>query len=371
MTTNTTRIAFMGIKGLPSKAGADRVVEAIVQRLDKQQYELTAYCSGAVVPEGTRLEGVKLVRIPVLPGKYLHAPSLFLFSALHALWRGGYDMVHVHNVEACFVLPLLRLRYKVISTSHGPAYKRDKWGEFAKSVIRLTEYPYISFSNVVTSVSRHLATYYQQTYKKQVHYLPNGVDSDIRIDDAAAGEILQQHGLQRGEYILFAAGRIMATKGCHFLLQAFREVPGDMKLLVVGDLTQIPAYAQQLHELADERVHFVPFVDSKETLLGIVQNCRVFVFPSTVEAMSMMLLEVASLGVPIVCSDIPENIDVVPERALFFESANVADLREKLEWALAHPEEMQQLARRAQEWVNQNNQWDTIVKDYEVLYQAM
>lgn len=367
----TTKIAYLGIKGLPSQAGADRVVEAIVQRLDTQRYSLTAYCSSAVVPAGTRFEGVSLVRIPVLPGKYLHAPSLFLLAALHALLFGRYDMVHVHNVEACFVLPLLRLRYKVISTSHGPAYKRDKWGSLARAVIRLTEYPFIAFSNRITSVSRHLAIYYQQTYNKQVTYLPNGIDHAAQLDRAAADSLLQTYGVRAGEYILFAAGRIMATKGCHYLLEAFRDLEADSKLLVVGDLAQIPAYAEQLRLLADERVRFVPFISAKETLLAIVQGCRFFVFPSTVEAMSMMLLEVASLGVPIVCSNIPENVDVVPERALFFQSADVADLRAKLQWAIENPAAMQELACCAREWVNQHNQWDDIVKHYDALYQTL
>lgn len=366
----TTKIAYLGIKGLPSRAGADRVVEAIVRRLDKQEYRITAYCNNTI-PADTQVEGVRLIRIPALPGKYLHAPSLFLFAAIHALLIGRYDIVHVHNVEACFVLPLLRLRYKVISTSHGSAQKRDKWSRFAKTLIRLTEYPFIHFSNCITSVSRHLAISYQEMYKKQVHYVPNGIDHDVSADHPAAENVLREHGLQPGEYILFAAGRIIPTKGCHFLLEAFRCLDTQHKLLVVGDLSQMPVYAQQLKALADERVRFVPFVDSKETLLGIVQCCRLFVFPSTVEAMSMMLLEVASLSVPIVCSDIPENTDVLPERALFFTSADVSDLHEKLQWALEHPDDMGQFAEQARDWVNRNNQWDAIVKEYEHLYQTM
>jgi glycosyltransferase involved in cell wall biosynthesis len=85
----------------------------------------------------------------------------------------------------------------------------------------------------------------------------------------------------------------------------------------------------------------------------------------------MMLLEVASLSVPIVCSDIPENTDVLPERALFFTSADVSDLHEKLQWALEHPDDMGQFAEQARDWVNRNNQWNTIVKEYEQLYQTI
>ena len=82
----------------------------------------------------------------------------------------------------------------------------------------------------------------------------------------------------------------------------------------------------------------------------------------------MMLLETASVGTPIVASDIPENTGVLPEQVLFFESANVDDLREKLEYALDHPDEMHDLSAQAKNWVNYKYRWHDIVKEYEFMY---
>ncbi len=365
------QIAYLGIKGLPSRAGADRVVEAIVRGIDHEHYRPVVYCSSIEVPKETVLPGVALIRIKALPGKHLHATSLFLFAALHCLLFGRYDLVHLHNVEASFVLPLLRLRYRVITTSHGPAQARDKWGKLAKVLIRSMEYPYIYFSSRITSVAKPLATYYQATYGRPVDYLPNGVDKDVTIDVASVQALLGEHGVQPGRYLLFAAGRVLATKGCHHLLQAYRELAVDDKLVIVGDTSHVPAYARQLEELADERVVFIPFVADKATVLGLIQSARLFVFPSTVEAMSMMLLEAASVGTPILCSDIPENTTVLPEQALFFATADANDLAQKLAWALAHPTEMAQLGEAARTWVQQQYDWQTIVEQYEQLYQEV
>lgn len=362
------RIAYLGIKGLPSKAGADRVVEAILAKLDKRRYQATVYCSRRAVPKGLILPAIELICLPTLPGKHLNALSLFCLSALHCFWLGNYDLVHLHNVEAAFVLPLLRLRYKVISTSHGAAQARDKWGKVAKTLLRLTEYPYIYLSNLVTSVSKPLATYYEQQYKRPVHYLPNGVEVENAVDDQAAAALLQAHGVTPGNYLLFAAGRIMATKGCHLLLEAFQTLPTAAKLVIIGDASHVPAYRARLLELADERVVMLPFVSEKATLFGLVHAARLFVFPSTVEGMSMMLLEVASLGVPVVASDIPENKAVLPEEALFFQSGNVADLHRQLQWALANHEATRALGRHAQAWVHDQYEWSHIVRQYEQLY---
>ncbi len=365
------RIAYIGIKGLPSQAGADRVVEAIVLGIDGKRYQPIVYCSQRVVPEGASIPNGQLIRLPTLPGKHLHATSLFLFSALHALILGNYDLIHLHNVEASFVLPLLRLRYKVVSTSHGPAQAREKWGKVAKYLIRLMEYPYALLSNHCTSVSLPLATYYQQRYKRDVHYIPNGVAGETSADLKAATAVLLQHNVRPGRFILFAAGRVIPTKGCHFLLQAFGQLDTDMQLIILGDIGQLPVYTQYLQELADNRTHFIPFISAKETLFGLISAAHLFVFPSTIEAMSMMLLEVSALGTPIICSDIPENRSVLPEQTLFFESKNVDDLREKLDWALNHPKQMQSLAAKAQRFVNRSYSWDKIIPQYQALYETV
>ena len=85
----------------------------------------------------------------------------------------------------------------------------------------------------------------------------------------------------------------------------------------------------------------------------------------------MMLLEVASLGTPLLSSDIPENATVLPEHALFFESGDADDLRSKLDWALHHAEQMREMGNEAKRWVMKNYHWDSIVNQYEALYQRI
>ena len=153
------------------------------------------------------------------------------------------------------------------------------------------EYPYVMFSNRITSVSSTLADYYRQRYQKSVDYFPNGIDAAIEVDGVAAQQLLDEQGVGRSKYIMFAAGRIIPTKGCHVLLEAFAQIPTDHKLIVVGDMSHVPAYAEKLQGMADDRVCFIPFVASKATLFGLIEKADLFVFPSSVEAKSMMLLD--------------------------------------------------------------------------------
>jgi glycosyltransferase involved in cell wall biosynthesis len=116
-------------------------------------------------------------------------------------------------------------------------------------------------------------------------------------------------------------------------------------------------------------VWFVPFIHSREELNELIRGATFFVFPSTVEGMSLMLLEVASLGTALVCSDIAENVAVLQDHAMYFRSGDVEDLAEKLRWALSHQDEMQELAIRAQAHMRAHFAWDHIVDQYEALYQ--
>jgi glycosyltransferase involved in cell wall biosynthesis len=202
-------------------------------------------------------------------------------------------------------------------------------------------------------------------------FLPNGVDADFDIDKETALDLLAQNDARAEQLVLFAAGRIIPTKGCHYLIQAFQNVGTDSNLIIVGDTSQLPKYERKLRELADNRVRFLPFISKKEVLFGLYSSAHLFVFPSTVEAMSMVLLEVSALGIPIICSDIPENRSVLSEFALFFKSGDSDDLAEKLDWALQHPQEMQILAMNAQRRVHRVFRWDIIVRQYQAIYEAV
>jgi len=365
------RIAYLGSKGLPSKSGTERVVEAIVSRLT-DDHDISVYCDSRYTPKGTKVEGVHLIRIFTLKGKHTQATSLFFLSALHALLC-QYDVIHVHGVDACFILPILRLKYRVISTAHGTwgRLMRDKWGKVAQFLLRLMEYPFVYLSNYATSVSCPDADYLKARYKRNVIYIPNGVDDGIQFNLKKAGNKLLQVSLEPENYLMFAAGRIDPTKGCHLVLEALNHLGNSYKLAIVADLNQVPSYSDHLREIADKKqVVFIPPISDRELLFGMVKLARLFIFPSTHEGMSMMLLEAASLQAAIICSDIPENKIVMQDNVLYFRSGNVIDLADKIQWALDHPDEMSSLGQKASTHVKDTLTWEKIAKQYEEIYMA-
>lgn len=364
------KVAYIGIKGLPSKGGAERVVEALVTRMPRWGISPYVYCDAEYTLKDTRLEGVQLIRLPTVKGKYLRSASLDLFAALHAVRSGEYDLIHLHNVEASFVLPLLRLRYKVMSSSHGGAYWRAKWGPLAKQMIRLMDIPFMKLSNLVTSVSRVDALDLTRRFGRAVLYIPNGVGEEYTPDLDGAGLILAQHGLKPDGYLLFVAGRIEPTKGAHLAIEAVNAI-NELPLLVVGDDRHVPEYGARLREMASTCIRFQPFVDDPRIVFGLVAQSVCFIFPSSVEAMSMALLEAAALGTPILCSDIPANREILQNDGCYFESENVQSLTYQLQWLLAHRSQSRETSRQAQQRIGRDYAWDAIAERYAKLYQSL
>ncbi|MGI9542336.1 MAG: glycosyltransferase [Cyclobacteriaceae bacterium] len=364
------RIAFFGLKYYPSQGGSSRIAESIAREL-RHRYEITIYCypnsrSQTFMPE------VKVVNVPRFP---FGSAGVFLYyfcCCTHLFWSKPYDLIHVHKTDSALFIPILRRKAKVIATSQEAPYLRDKWKFFGKAYFRLMEKFFIHSSALLTSVSKPLADYYQRTYGRQVHYVPNGVDITREKEQKEAMEILNRNEIG-GPYLMFAARRIMSTKGCHTFLLALKRLNYTGTVLVVGDDKQVPGYTKKLRDLAKGLdVRFVGYVSGKSTLLSLVENSKLFVFPSETEGLSLMLLEVATVGTPIICSDIPENAAVfTSNEARFFADKDSDDLARQLEWALAHSAEMQNLAQEASKKVIHEFSSEVVAKKYDYLYRQL
>ena len=289
--------------------------------------------------------------LPGAPGAFLY----FFMSALHLLFRRDIDLVHMHKTDPAFFLPLLRIRYKVISTSQEAPYRRDKWNRIAKAYFHLAERMFIRWSNIATCIAEPLTAYYNKRYGSDVIFIPNGINppDPAAFDRDRAKGYLPEGASMDKPFIMFSARRLMSTKGTHTLLEALHQVNWKGQVFIAGELHEGDPYLKKLRQLAAGlNVYFLGFVHPLETLQAFVEKCMLFVFPSENEGMSLMLLEASSVGKPIIASDIPENKQVFPgDEVLYFRVSDSEDLAQKIRHALAHPEEMAERAGRCKEKV--------------------
>lgn len=177
------------------------------------------------------------------------------------------------------------------------------------------------------------------------------------------------YGLEKDSYILYL-GRMVPEKGCHYLVDAFKKLHTDKKLVIAGGSSDTHWYIDQLKEQAggDDRIIFTGFVDGalREELYS---NAYLFVLPSDLEGMPLCLLEAMSYGNCVITSDIEECYNVIHDNGIVFRKGDVNDLAQKLTYALEHPNAVRMFKWLAAEYVCTRFPWDKIVVETLKLYQ--
>lgn len=367
------QIAVLGIKKLPADAGADRVVE----RLLEHRSGAATYHVYVIRSAGAPLcsDGVRYIHIPALQGKHTRAFSYFLLCTLHVLLtRRRFDVIHIHNSDFGIFGYLLSLftRSPIIGTFHGNPYQRAKWSGFARTYLRWSERFFLKACRVTTTVAESKRAEVGPRDAERMQYIPNGIDPPV-VDDESTDRFLEHVQLSGVPYAVFACGRLDSTKGLHHVLDVYERRSGLPMLLVIGDFRHDAGYSARILErtsrLSNVKVHDALL--ARGILLGVLSRAEVFIFPSEVEAMSMMLLEAISTAVPVVCSDIPENRAVVGDRHPFlFRSGDAAELEKVLLNVLATGTDRRsavELRDRSFEAFH----WGSIVKRYEQLYSEL
>ena len=354
------KIAVIGLKGLPAFGGAAVVGQHLLDHM-KDDFEFTIYAVASHTDK-RQYKGIRQIILPNMGKGGLNTLLYYIQSVLHCLLFARYDLIHLHHSESGFIVPFLKLRFPVITTFHGIYREQDpKFGKLANWLFKYGTEQNLKHADLVTSVSEPDARYCRDHYRAKVDYIPNGID------------IFELEKQQPSGRITFAAGRIYEIKGLHLLLQAMQEMKDPPALTVIGNTNEIPAYRDIIMEMSKGLdVEFVGMIKDRVKLFEIIAASDLFIFPSITEAMSMMLLEVASLRTPIIASDIEANRAVFEEgEVIFFETRNHRSLKQKLEFALANPGQLQEYSAKAYNRLRTQYVWDSIYTQYTLRYRKL
>ena len=283
--------------------------------------------------------------------------SASFFAAVRAAF-GGYDIVHFHAEGPCAMLWLPKLFGKrCIATIHGLDHQRAKWGAFASWYLRLGEKCAVKYADEIIVLSRNVQDYFLEQHGRQTVYIPNGVE----IREGVEAEIIREkYGLEKDSYILFL-GRIVPEKGVRCLIEAFKGMQTDKKLVIAGGSSDTVAFENEMRSLAadDDRIVFTGFVQGRE-LEELYSNSYLYVLPSTLEGMPLSLLEAMSYGNCVVVSDIPECAEVVGDSGVVVRREDIDELRDSLRRLCDDPDEVVRLRAFAIERVREDHDWDEI-----------
>ena len=365
------RIAMFGHKRIPSREGG---VEIVVEELSTRMAELgnsvtvfnrrghnvagKEYDSSSYNKKQFTYKGVNVKSVPTINRKGLAAVSSSFFACMKAAF-GKYDVVHIHAEGPAYFCDIPHaLGKRVVVTIHGLDWQRAKWGKFASKFINGGEKHAVKYADEIIVLSKAVQNYFKITYDRDTVFIPNGVNRSKIIP---AELITDKYGLKKNSYVLYL-GRIVPEKGIHYLVNAFKDIKTDKKLVIAGGASDTDEYMGKLRDLAkaDDRIIFTGFTQGQE-LEELYSNAYVYVLPSDLEGMPLSLLEAMSYGNCCLTSDIDECASVIENHGLTFKKSDTDDLKQRLEDLLNNAAVVDNYKSTAADFICNKYNWDDVV----------
>lgn len=353
------KIAFIGQKGVPTQnGGVERYVENLALSLINRGLEVLVYSRRYYSHGLKEYKGIKVISLPSIKSKNFEAITNTFFACLDVIFR-KVDVINFQAIGPASLIWLVKLfkpKTPIIFTFHCQDYYHKKWGKFARWYLHFGEKVGCRYADKVIVTSRHLGNYVKETYGFDPIYVPYGVYTP----DKLPVRDIRRWGLENNSYISYI-GRLVRHKNVHLLIQAFKRIKTDKKLVIVGSSSYTDNYVKELTDLAqdDERIIFTGN-QSGHVLNELFSNSYAFVQPSEYEGLSVALLEAMGWGLACLVSDIPQSLEGIDSAGLSFKEGSVDDLQAKLEYLLANPDKTEQLGKAAKERVRNEYNWPGI-----------
>lgn len=362
------KIAYIVLKGMPLGGGVEKYTEELGSRLVKKGHEIIVYTMRHYGASDGIHRGMNVKTVPTLKSKSIEKMVASFIATIFNCMEKDVDIVHFHAFgPAMFSLIPRLLKRKVIVQGHGLEWKRSRWSFWGRLFLKLTEIPSVKSPHCITVVSQTQKQYLLERYGIESIYIPTGVNPP-QIEKP---DLIKKNGLFDNDYILFAA-RLVREKGAHYLIDAYKRLKTDLKLVIAGDAQHEDAYKSDLYRLAEgnKNIIFPGFVTGK-ALYELFTNCYLFVLPSEIEGLPTVLLEAMSYGNCCLVSDISENLEALNDFGYSFRNTDVNSLTEKLKYLISNPNAVETVKKHAREYVLENYLWDKIADEFEKLYKTV
>jgi len=211
----------------------------------------------------------------------------------------------------------------------------------------------------------------------QISVIPNFIDVDAITSHLASLDRLSIRAslsIPDTMPIITIVGRLIPGKRCNIFINAVALAAQQLKQrlcgLIVGDgplRQELEQQAQRQSGWAD--FHFLGYQSDVFQFLAISEA---FLFPTASEVLPLVLLEAAVAGVPVVCSDIPQNRNIVEhQRTGIIAAGNEKDFSDAVVRLLTNKTFAKELAHNARKQVQQRFDKKVVLDATIALYQRL
>jgi len=307
-----------------------------------------------------------------------------LTPAVVGRWRGQAQVFHLHWAEllysssrwhasrklAAFLAGLMQARragIRLVYTAHN--VERHETGHWLFD--RLADaalYRLVDAVHVHDEESRQRLV--QRYHLRRVEVIPHGSYIGAYADACTANEARQRLGIPASSFVFLALGQIRPYKGLDNLIAAFRQVPGEDRLLLIAGHPHDPAYGAALTTMAadDPRIRLhLAFVPDDEVQY-YMRAADVCVLPYRSATTSGAAILAFSFARPVIAPDLgPFHSLVAPGSGILY-PARPSGLQDALVAAANLNTEQ---ASAAALGVARSLDWQPIARQHLALYRAI
>jgi len=362
------RIALIGSRGVPARySGFETFYEQLGARLVRRGHHVTVYNRSHFMPDvkGT-YRGMRIISLPSIATKHLDTIVHTFLSTVHALFE-RYDIIYYCIVGNSPLVWIPRLAgARTLLNVDGEDWAREKWKGFARWYQRQCERLATITPNVVIADARRIRERYREVFGIGSVFVPYGANTTR--DEGT--EALRKWGLRPREYVLFV-GRLVPENAALELIEAFRGVRTDKKLVVVGDAPYVDEYKERVQSAADRNVVLTGYAFGRD-YAQLSSHAYAYVQPSGVEGTRPAVLDQLGFGNCVLVRDTSVNLEVIADCGFSFDRNDVpGGIAAGIQYLEDHPEEVARMRIRARRRIDGFYNWEWVTEFYEDLFHSL
>ncbi len=377
------KIAFFTDTFVPQINGVASSVANSAKELGLRGHQVLIFAPkvDGIKRKGFKAKNVKVISLPSLPGEVYPEYKLSLFGyskALKNLKVFNPDIIHLHTPLTVGFNALLlakTLKKPLVGTIHyffiNPNYLEWVNNQLAIRIVRkfnTIAYKYSCFfygiCTLRTSPSKNLIKEIAKSgYKKQIKYVPNGINLENFPKLSDHGKELIKKKYQLKQKVVLHFGRISGEKNVDLVIKSFSKIATsypNVSLLIIGDGPSKASLESLVSKLAlEDSVKFTGIIAHEKLISsGLLQVADVFVTASDMETQPMCVLEAMANGLPIVAVREAGLVELVSNNGYLVRTGDINELAEKTKQILYNPELAKKMSensiRMVQEFSIQN-----------------
>ncbi|WP_162555828.1 glycosyltransferase family 4 protein [Reichenbachiella versicolor] len=320
-------------------------------------------------------QGVDIVEIPYIPGRYLWPLSKlaeeFFFNYEAKNWinkhEQEFDVIHLQG-RSGYLYGRQKTNKPVVNTVHGLcanelSQNMGLQDEIYRKVTADAEQQLIDNADKLISVSQALKAEMIEKNNcnaEKVAVINNGVN--MSTEQLASKS-------SKSNKLLFV-GRIAEVKGLDTLIEMMEYVDEEVELNVIGDGPMRSSFERKVKESSfSHRIHLVG-EKTRSEIDEYMKDSLALVLPSRYETQGIVLLEAGVNGIPVIASDLEAIRESVLDGVTGFlcKVGFANQFGEAADYLYKNQEKAAQMGKEAREHVASNFSWTSIGARTEKVY---